>query len=183
MEKNIRVPYLVAILLLLNFYCLNGQKTSGQWDSYLAYYEQGNIGATTLRMDLVGQAPIEKLPYALVAAISYKTSRKDGLPESETLKALYQTGSDLKAFISKETETVLAGTFMYANERLLYFYVQDFNGLDQKIAASLAKKYPDLEYYLTIKEDKQWLYYRDFLYPNEQTLNQMAAKAQQKTYK
>jgi len=35
------------------------------------------------------------------------------------------------------------------------------------------KNYPDYKFYLNIKEDKNWSYYRDFLYPNEETLNYM----------
>ncbi len=43
-----------------------------------------------------------------------------------------------------------------------------------KIENFYKTNYPEYKYYLNVKEDKEWKYYRDFLYPNEETRNYMA---------
>lgn len=153
---------------------MNGQTTSEQWDTYIASYEDGNPGSTTLRMDLINNAPFEHLPYVLVTGITYETTRDDRFPESETFQILYKIGDELVELIAKETESVLVGSFMYNKERLEYFYIEKDKGLKDRIEKFYTENYPDYKFYLNIKEDKEWSYYREFLYPNEETLNYMA---------
>lgn len=162
------------LLLTIGTSTLVAQSTEGQWDTYIAKYENGFPGSTTVRMDLIKKAPISQLPFVLVTGLVYGTSRADGFPENETFEVLHKVGDQLEALIAKETESILVGSFMHKGERLEYFYIQDQDAIKEKIEKFYAKNYPNHKFYLNIKEDRNWQYYREFLYPNEDILNYMA---------
>lgn len=171
MKKTICILAILFILMLNKIY---GQNSNEHWDSYIATFEDGLPGSVTLRMDLIKNVPKENLPFVLVTGITYKTSRDDGFPENETFKVLHKIGDDLIELIGKEAEFIHVGSFMYNKERLEYFYINEGNGLKEKLEKYYADNYPDNKFYLNIKEDNQWRYYKEFLYPNEETLNFMA---------
>ena len=169
--------YFIASLLLLLFTTKSyNQKTAHNWDNYIASYEAGNLGSTTLRMDLINKAPVKEMPFVLMIGISYFTSRADGFPESETFKMLHAVGNGLEQLITLETDAVLAGSFMYQQERIEYFYIKDYEGLKEKIAHYFLENKINLPYYIHIAEDREWDHYKKFLYPNEATLRSMAEK-------
>ncbi len=170
MKLLIQILFIIAI----GTRAMEAQVKEEQWDSYIAFYENGAPGSTTLRMDLIGETPFDHLPYVLVTGIKYETSRDDGFPENETFPILHKIGDELIELISKETESVLVGSFMYNKERLEYFYIKEDSGLKEKLEEFYTNNYSDYTFYVNIKEDKEWSYYREFLYPNEETLNYMA---------
>ena len=45
--------------------------------------------------------------------------------------------------------------------------------LEKIIQQYYSKNHPEKEFYLNIKEDQEWQYYREFLYPNEEIQNFM----------
>lgn len=92
------------ILLILSFFAISlvkGQTSKEQWDSYIASYENGIPGSTTIRMDLINDSPIKNLEFVLVTGITFETSRDDGLPEGETFTLLHKIGDELDELISK----------------------------------------------------------------------------------
>ncbi|WP_027065661.1 DUF695 domain-containing protein [Maribacter sp. Hel_I_7] len=170
MEKLLRILLLIVCSTLQ----LNAQNTQESWDAYMAAYEDGKIGSTTLRMDLIDNVPIEGFNYVLVTGLTYETANENGLPENETFATLHKVADQLMEIIDKETEFITVGSFMYNKERLEYFYLKEPKELASVIENFYKLNYPDYKFYVNIKEDKDWSYYRDFLYPNEETLNYMA---------
>ena len=124
-------------------------------------------------MDLINSSPIPELPNVLVTGLEYETAKANGFPESETFQILYQLGDELLEIVSKEFNGVLVGSFTYNQERLEYFYVKSTKGLEQRLEKFYRENYPSYKPYINIKEDQDWEYYREFLYPNEETLNYM----------
>ncbi len=170
--------YFIASLLLLLFTTkFYSQKTVPNWNNYIASYEAGNLGSTTLRMDLINKAPVKEMPYVLMISISYYTSRADGFPETETFKMLHAVGNDLEQLITLETDAVLAGSFMYQQERIEYFYIKDYQGLKEKIAHYFLENKVNLQYSIHVTEDREWAHYKKFLYPNKEILRIMQEKA------
>ncbi len=165
---------LTTALVLIGCGTVYCQSASEHWDSYIAIYEDGAPGATTLRMDLINSYQLTSLKYVLVTGITYKTSRPDGFPDNETFDTLYTIGDELLESVTRMTTATLAGSFTYQSERLEYFYLKDTVGIRQEIEDYYNSNYPGYQYYLNVKEDEKWTYYTDFLYPNEQTLNYMA---------
>jgi len=169
--KKLSKILLVIILISIN---MNAQNSYEKWDTYIATYEDNKPGSTTLRMDLYDSTPITGFDNVLVTGLTYSTSREDGFPENKTFKLLHKVADELIKILKKETDFILVGSFMYNNERLEYFYVKETKNLTSKIEEFYKNNYPEYKSYLNIKEDKEWKYYRDFLYPNEETLNYMA---------
>jgi uncharacterized protein (TIGR01619 family) len=166
---------LIALLTILIFTTqMTAQNSEEQWDTYIASYEDGKPGSTTLRMDLINSAPVDNFDYVLVTGLTYKTSNENGFPEGETFNILHNVGDELIELIRKETEMILVGSFMCNKERLEYFYIKDPKNIVAKIEEFYKTKYSEYEFYLNVKEDKEWKYYRDFLYPNEESKNYMA---------
>ncbi len=167
----------ILCLILIGATTTIAQDRDEEWDAYIAFYEDGHPGSTTLRMDLIDKAPIEEFPYVLVTGITYETSREDGFPEGETFQILYKLEDELVELVAKETESVIVGSFTYKQERLEYLYIKGEVGLKRKIEDFYAENFPEYEFYLKIEEDKDWSHYREFLYPNEETLDYMADEA------
>lgn len=169
----LKSPRIISVLLITSW-TIAAQNPVEYWDTYLASYEKGKPGSITLRMDLINMAPIKKLPFVVVTGITYTTSRDDGFPENETFSILYKIEDELIDLINNTTESYFVGSFTYKKERLEYFYTNDIQGLKEKIKEFYISNYPDFKYYLNIKEDKNWDYYKKFLYPNQETLNYMS---------
>ena len=169
-----RLIYLALILSIFNSYQVRSQDSSENWDTYIASYEDGIPGTTTLRMDLINVAPIENLKYVLVTGITYETNREDGFPEEASYSFLHKFGDEILELLKKETETILVGSFMHNKERLEYFYIKEPKDIKEKIENYFQTNFPDKKFYLNIKEDVKWEYYKNFLYPNEEILNFMA---------
>ncbi|MPQ48275.1 DUF695 domain-containing protein [Marinifilum sp. N1E240] len=162
------------LTILISNTLMTAQNFGEQWDTYIASYEDGKPGSTTLRMDLINTSPIKNFDFVLVTGLTYETSNENGFPEGETFSILHKVGDELIEIISQETEFIFVGSFMYNKERLEYFYIKDTKNLIFKIEEFYKNKYPKYEFYLNIKEDKEWKYYKEFLYPNEETRNYMA---------
>ncbi len=69
---------------------MNAQSSEGNWSTYMATYEENIPGSTTLRMDLINDAPNKDFPFVLVTGVTFKTNRKDGFPEGDTFEKLYE---------------------------------------------------------------------------------------------
>jgi uncharacterized protein (TIGR01619 family) len=150
------------------------QDETENWETYLASYENGKPGSTTVRMDMIEKAPIEGHNYVVITGVNYKSGRKDGLPENDaTFNELHTIANALKTLLNKETDVVAVGAFTYNFEHLEYFYLKSDAGIKEKIEAFYITNYPDKTYYLNIEEDKKWEHYTTFLYPNAITQNYM----------
>ncbi|MDO5979190.1 DUF695 domain-containing protein [Flavivirga spongiicola] len=167
----------IIVLFLGMFLSCNlaiSQTQTENWESYIAYYEGGKPGSTTVRMDLINSAPLSGYNYVLVTGITYESEREDGFPKGDqTFKLLHKIGDELEAILNRNGENILVGSFMHNFERLEYFYLKSDEGIKKKIEQFYKTSYPNKKYYLNIKEDKNWEYYTQFLYPNEETINYM----------
>lgn len=142
------------------------------WDTYLASYESGFSGTTALRMDLIERVPIKEFSNVLVTGVSYFSERKDRFPEN--FDVLYQIEDQLKSHLLCQYNLVFVGTFTHNLERLQYYYLADTANLEEFVKKFYAENFPDHKYYINIKEDKDWRYYKEFLYPNPEILERMS---------
>lgn len=172
--KKMKKIFAILLIFIFSVLQITAQNSAEQWDNYMAIYENEKPGSTTLRMDLINSAPIKKFKYVLVTGLTYETSKENGFPENETFSLLHKIADELIEIIKEETEFILVGSFMYNNERLEYFYIKEQKNIVSKIKNFYKSNYPEYKFYLNLKEDKEWKYYRDFLYPNEETQNYMA---------
>lgn len=138
------------------------------WDSYTGVYEEGKPGTTLLRMDLIEHAPIIEFPYLVITALSYKTSRQDGLPEAKHFPIFKAIEDSTISFLKRESDFIWTGSFTWNTERLQYAYLRDGNQIKPKLESYLKKHFPAEETEVVLRFDGDWDLYRTFLYPNPQ---------------
>lgn len=152
---------------------LSSDEAAEAWENYIASYDDNQPGSVNLRMDLINTAPVENLGHVVITGLKYQTSRADGLPDPPTFDTFQRVEEELRRLIQMETKAMLVGTFTYNRERLEYFYVEEVKNLEQQLTKFYESKYPAYEFSLKIEEDKEWTHYREFLYPNEETIGYM----------
>jgi len=160
----------ICSLLSLCFSVANAQ--DDQWDVYMAQYEKG-VGSVLINISAKNIAPVSGYPFILVTGITYTGCNPDGLPAKAQFEDLYTISDSVKKIIDKHTSNILVGTFTYQCERLDYYYIKDTSGIRLQLDRMYTSRFKKYSSYISIKEDKKWLAYLDFLYPNEETLEYM----------
>lgn len=140
------------------------------WWAYLASYDQGP-GSITVNLGLKKQLPLSTYPTLIITGVTYATQRRDGLPETSDLDHLNKLSSKLIETIENVTAAVHAGTFKYNRECLHYVYVKDSSKVEEALKAFYLKECPECKTYTNIKNDPDWTTYKDFLFPNQATLD------------
>lgn len=146
---------------------------TGNWDTYIAQYENGP-GSTTLNMDLIQSAPKNTLPYIVITGATAENCRDDGFPNSSEFERLYKVSDAVEAKLKEITEYEVAGTFTYQCERLDYTYIRDTILIRTELTKLYKTEFPSYKYYINIKTDVAWEAYLQFLYPNAETQEFMA---------
>ena len=161
-------------LLLIGLICsLICSAQEEDWGTYIAEYE-GKPGTTLVDMGLKSSAPLSGYPYILVTGVKYKNCREDGFPEQGEFEKLYAISDAIGAKLKSLKLYKMAGTFTHNCERLDYYYISDTSNLRNNLASFYKTKFPSYTYYISIKTDKDWNAYLDFLYPSEITLEYMS---------
>lgn len=142
------------------------------WDTYLAQYEK-NAASFVLNMALKQVAPLRNYPYAVITGVSFKDCPTGGFPSKREFTNLYKISDSVISVINRSTAPIIAGTFTYQCERLDYFYVKDTTWIRQRLVSMYEQRFPGYKPYINIIADTGWTGYRDFLYPNEETLDYM----------
>lgn len=140
------------------------------WDTFLETFEHGKVGSKTYRVDLKGQTPIFNFDKILIAGTKYQSSNPDGFPEGDDFEVLFNIGDELIDLIEKQTDCIMVGSFLYNGERLEYFYIKEEGDLIATIENFYKSNHPDRPFFITIKEDKAWMYYKEFLAPKKSKL-------------
>lgn len=147
------------------------------WDTYLERFDHGKTGSKTFRVDLIESAPLGRYPFLLIAGVKYKSTVADGFPEGNDFQLLYKLGDELLDLIESHTEAIMVGSFLYNFERLEYFYINHADNIISKIEDFYKTNYPNRQFFVTIKEDKNWKYYKEFLYPKHEMLTLLKEQA------
>ncbi|MGL1887961.1 MAG: DUF695 domain-containing protein [Reichenbachiella sp.] len=162
--------YLLALLLI--GFTSKAQSQQEDWQNYIATYDQNKPGSVTLRMDLINSAPLSEYEYVLVTGVNFETINEDGFPDSDqTFSILHKLEDEVLNLVSESANSLLVGSFMYNSQRLQYFYLSDTVDIRNQLNSYYNTK--SKKGYINIKEDQEWNYYREFLYPNQETLNYM----------
>lgn len=164
--------YCILLFILIS-QKLSAQNTTEVWDNYMTTFEN-KPGSIVVRMDLINSTPLKEYKFILVTGIAYESKNPDGLPDKETLAAIQKVGDELQQIIGVNFKEVYVGSFTYNNERLEYFYLQDTIAVRDTLKSFYHLKHDKAKNYINLKNDSAWMAYKEFLYPNEETLNYMA---------
>ena len=162
-----------ALLLALFLYSLPSIAQEDSWDVYMAQYEKGP-GSTMINMALKGKAPVKEFPFLLKTGVRVIECNGDGLPSEAEFDKLYKMSEKIRTAIDAAVKNKSAGTFSYQCERVDYYYIKDTGSVRKIIESAYKSNFPGYKYSITIREDKNWAAYLEFLYPNAATLEYMS---------
>ena len=155
-------------LLLLSL----SARSQDNWDVYLARYDEGP-GSVTLDLNLIKTAPVKALPFVLITGVKFTACDKEGFPQGNEFENLYKIADDILKVVSSATSIREAGTFTYQCQWLTYIYVKDTSNLRNLLMKLYKENYGKYVPYLNLRPDPTWDAYLQFLYPNEDILEQM----------
>lgn len=130
-------------------------------------------GSVLVDMGLARTAPDSRYKYLVVTGPRTKACDKQGMPDTDEIPVLEEILGLTSNFITGVTAKVLAGTFTSNCERLNYYYVKDTTGVRNAVARAYNRSFGNYSYVITMRPDPDWLSYRTFLYPSEQTQDWM----------
>jgi uncharacterized protein (TIGR01619 family) len=161
------------LVLVVLFTCPALVQAQDNWDTYIAQYDDGP-GSTTLNMARKETAPVSTLPFVVVTGLTTRNCEADGFPAKKELGKLQAADDAVLATVLSAAAGEPVGTFLHQCERLSYIYVKDTLRIREKLIKLYKTKYSDYTYYINIKPDKEWEYYLEFLYPNDEVMEYMS---------
>jgi hypothetical protein len=150
-------------LLLQTLFSFSQQQN---WEVYMAQYQKGP-GSTLINMSLKETAPMKQFPYLLTTGVKFIDCSNEGLPVKAGLGFLNKISDTIKNIIDLKLKNIAAGTFTYQCERIDYYYLADTTGIRKLLGSAYELNFPEYEYSISIRNDKEWNGYLTFLYPNE----------------
>src|SRR6185436_9306052 len=126
-----------------------------------------------VNMGIRPNAPDLNFPFVISAGVKFVSCDSNGLTIDSEFKNLNKISDSIASTINQLVKNVLVGTFTYQCERRDYFYVSDTIGLRQRITGLILKRFSQYTPAISIKYDKDWTAYLDFLYPTEETMEYM----------
>lgn len=135
-----------------------------QWDFYF-----GNVddkpGSFYLDMGLCKIAPVKNMPHFIYVSLKMNDPREDGLTSNREYDALIQIEEVLVDALKENHDIIYVGRLTSDGTRDFYFYSSETSFVEKTISDALVR-FPRYQYDYELKDDKEWSYYFDFLYPD-----------------
>ena len=110
--------------------------------------------------------------YKNFVLVGKKTNKcyKNGAPKAEGLEEIYDFSDGVADVITQSTKkSRLVGILTYQCTGFDVYYVKDTLNLRNKIDSLYQKDFPNAKTYLVINKDKRWNYYKEVLYPKNES--------------
>ncbi|WP_073132018.1 DUF695 domain-containing protein [Chryseolinea serpens] len=135
-----------------------------EWDFYFSNVD-GKPGSFYLDMGLKDVAPVNSMPHFFCVSLKMNDPREDGLSSDREYDTLIEIENHLEDGIKDKRDIVYAGRLTFNGMREFYFYTADPLLVEKTISESLVR-FPNYACDFEVKDDKEWLYYLDFMYPD-----------------
>ncbi len=133
-----------------------------QWDTYQAVWE-GKPGSVLVNMDWRRFAPVEELSFLLVVESEVDSCITNGFGTTKSRDRIVKQNQTIDSLLSLYTYLESVGTFSHDCKMIEYYYLRDTLDLHQRMRMHSI----DNNYSFEVIEDKEWLGYLDFLYPDD----------------
>ena len=144
-------------------------KYKEEWDFYFSNVDD-KPGSFYLDMGLNQIAPVDKMPDFFYVSLKMNDPREqDGLSSDREYETLIQIEDSLVSSLKDKHNIIYVGRLTSNGTRDFYFYTGDTLLIEKTISESLVR-FPNYEYDFEIKNDKDWSYYFEFIYPNPRQL-------------
>ncbi|MDY7394628.1 DUF695 domain-containing protein [Aureibaculum sp. 2210JD6-5] len=154
----------LLILLFLNFFLSFAQD---DWGSYVIEKEKGVMGITVNYRYMLAKPNYKNL---VLVGKRTKNCFQNGGPNADGLEEIYDFSDAVANEINKVSKkNRLVGILTYQCTGFDVYYVKDTLNLRSKIDSLYQKEFTNSKNYLVIKRDKRWNYYKDVLYPKDES--------------
>jgi uncharacterized protein (TIGR01619 family) len=141
------------------------------WDFYFSNVDD-KPGSFYLDLGLNKIAPVDNMPHFFYVFLKMNNPREDGLSSNAEYETLIHIEDTLVKSLKDKHDIIYAGRLTSNGTRDLYFYTSDTLLIDKTISESLVQ-FPNYEYDFEIKDNKDWSYYLNFIYPNPRQLQKI----------
>lgn len=149
-----------------NIKLTNSEVVFGQQEEWEFYFSNVNDKLASILVDLGLKkvAPLADKQNVVWILINMNNPREDGLSSQEESELLGDIEDALVDKIISKYNSIYVGRLTTAGNRVLFFYCNDTT-LYNKSISEIMVTYPQYQYEVGSKEDKEWRLYFDLLYP------------------
>lgn len=135
-----------------------------QWDFYFSNVDD-KPGSFYLDMGLNQIAPVDKMHHFFSVCVRMNEPREDGLSSRSEYETLCDMEDLLVNNLTNRHNIIYVRRLTSNGTRDFYFYTSDPTLIDKTVSESLIR-FPKYEYDFEVKDDRDWSYYIDFIYPS-----------------
>jgi uncharacterized protein (TIGR01619 family) len=134
------------------------------WDFYFSNVDD-IIGSFYIDLGLAVIAPIQGKLWLVWISVKMKNPREDGLSSQEEFGVLIEIEDKLEEYLTGRHDSIYVGRLTTNGRRDLYFYLNKTEFHAKTISEAMVA-FPSYSFDFGVKEDSQWDYYFNFMYPN-----------------
>lgn len=142
-----------------------------EWASYFTTLND-KVASIFVNLRLRHDAPLRSNPWRLRVRIHFNVARPDGLSDSEEAPTLFLIEDALNLQLERECGGVPCGRITGRGMREFCFYARTTEGFRPAVATALAG-FSEYRFEVGDKEDPEWEYYLNVLYPSPDELEQI----------
>lgn len=152
-------------LSLLSFFFFSASAPVLSQEQWIDFVVEKDSSMMTVSLDL--QYYMQKPNYKNLVLVGtrFEPCMKNGFPLPDALEDLYSFSDSIAAVINQQTKNTLVGILTYKCLGFDVYYVKDTIDIRDKVEKTVIRNFYTRKTYLTVKEDKSWDYYFNFLLP------------------
>jgi uncharacterized protein (TIGR01619 family) len=143
--------------------------STANWDYYYCLVDE-KPAIVSVDLNLVDIVPDAAYPHLFYVSIKVRKPSSDGFPTPSELVEMCRLEDAIMENLVPRQCAIFSGRVTTNGARDLIFYVRNIEATEVLVKAAL-KEFTDYSYECGSKEDSEWDFYIDFLFPNERELN------------
>lgn len=144
------------------------------WDFYMCQVD-GKIASIYLNLALKEHLPLAQLKYVMYLQFHMVQPREDGLSSGEDFEQLMALEDLLNHELSEQAHAVYVGRVTTDGNRDFFFYLASLEQIEAQIR-QIMQSYPIEQYRFGMRLDERADVYLNYLFPSEQTLQEIMAR-------
>ncbi len=154
----------VAVALLGLFLVIASPRLFAQ-EQWVDYVVERDSNMMTVSLDLKYFVQKPSYKNLVIVGTRFNPCMNNGFPLPESLDYIYAFSDSTAAMIGQKTKNELVGIMTYKCLAFDVYYVKDTIGIRDGIEALAKGSFSENSTYLTIRNDRNWQYYFEYLFP------------------
>ena len=155
------------------------------WQPDFDFYEarfaddsESQVTRVVLFLDLgaAPHAPLASHPLRLLVRVAMLHARADGLRSEDEAEALFAVEDSIAGRVTSELEAIYVGRVVADGRATFAFYLPQEQAARAEDAGAVIGNVAPYAPEWTVENDVAWAYYRELLYPDEESLADMRSR-------